>query len=115
MPSFRHIMLSLLAAACILLGGMTALAQQPTAPAPTLVPPTRVPTQPAQAEQPADYSGVATLVEENTLRLGTRYNERPFSYLDENGQLTGYEVELMESLGVQLGVAIDWVQVTAET
>ncbi len=100
----------------LLLSIAPGLAQDPTAPAPTLVPPTRVPTQPAQAaDQPADYSGVATMVNEGVLRIGTRYNERPFSYLDENGDLTGYEVELMESLGVQLGVQVEWVQVTAET
>jgi ABC-type amino acid transport substrate-binding protein len=109
-----------LPAALILLLGMVvwqARAQDPTptSPAPTLTPPTLVPTQESDLLATAEQSGIYTLQAEGILRVGARYNQTPFSYLDEYGVLTGYEVEVMESIGVELGVQIEWVQVTAET
>ena len=89
-------------------------AQEPTLPAPTLVPPTLVPTQPADAPQLAEFSGVATIHNEGVLRVGARYNAPPFSYLDESGVLTGYEVEIMNAIAAELGISIDWRQVTRE-
>jgi len=83
-------------------------------PAPTLVPPTLVPTAPADVVQLADYSGVATAQNEGALRVGARYNMPPFSYLDSSGSLAGYEVDVMNAIAIELGISINWVQVTAE-
>lgn len=105
-------------AASILLSILTmplALAQNPTAPAPTLVPPTLVPTSPASVPQPANYSGIATIQNEGVLRVGVPFGEPPFAYLDEFGEVNGYEVELIRALAVQLEIEVEFVQVTGET
>jgi ABC-type amino acid transport substrate-binding protein len=90
-------------------------AQEPTQPAPTLVPPTLVPTIPADAVEVADHSGVATIQNENMLRVGALYNAPPFSFLDESGKVTGFEADVMNAIAVELGTTVEWVQVTGET
>src|SRR5688572_26869871 len=89
-------------------------AQQPSNQVPTLVPPTLVPTATPIALAVAETSGVKTVQDEGVLRIGARYNTLPFSFLDTAGQITGFEVEIMQAIAVDLGVQIEWVQVTAE-
>ncbi len=83
-------------------------------PVPTLVPPTLVPTQPADAPVLASHSGIATMQQEGIFRVGARYNMFPFSYLDDSGKLTGYEVELVRAIATELGVQVEFMQVTGE-
>jgi polar amino acid transport system substrate-binding protein len=61
-----------------------------------------------------DYSGIATMKNEGIFRVGARYNLYPFSYLNQKGELAGYEVDILNAIGVELGVSIEWVQVTGE-
>ena len=89
-------------------------AQEPTLPAPTLVPPTLVPTEPADVVHYADYSGIATLQNEGVLRVGARFNMQPFSFLDTTGKLAGYEADVATAVASELGVLIEFVQVTGE-
>src|SRR5687767_9457148 len=97
-----------------LLPGLATQAQQPYSQVPTLVPPTLVPTATPIALAVAETSGVKTVQDEGVLRIGARYNTPPFSFLDTAGQITGFEVEIMQAIAVDLGVQIEWVQVTAE-
>jgi len=97
-----------------LLGGGLVRAQDPTLPAPTLVPPTLVPTQATDVLPPADFSGVATAQNEGVLRVGALYNVPPFSYLDDNGKLTGYEIAILEAISVDISTPLEFVQVTGE-
>jgi polar amino acid transport system substrate-binding protein len=90
------------------------IAQEPTLPAPTLVPPTLVPGGTSETAERVDYSGIATIKNEGVLRVGARYNMYPFSYLNEKGELAGYEVDVLTAIGVELGVLIEWMQVTGE-
>lgn len=83
-------------------------------PVPTLVPPTPFPTQPVEAIQVADYSGIATLQSEGMLRVGARFNLPPFSFIGADGELTGYEVDVVNAIATQLGVEVAFVQVTSE-
>jgi len=87
----------------------------PTAPAPTLVPPTLVPTAPSDTLQVAEFSGIATIQNDGVLRVGARYNVPPFVFINERGEVDGYEIALMNSIGVELGISIEFVQVTRET
>lgn len=93
---------------------VTTLAGSAQEPVPTLVPPTLVPTQPADAPVLASSSGVATIQQAGVLRIGARYNVYPFAYLDDSGKLTGYEVELVRAIATDLGVQTEFVQVTGE-
>jgi ABC-type amino acid transport substrate-binding protein len=114
MVSIKIKRLSLILLMTFLAGLMHVRAQEPTLPAPTLVPPTLVPTQPADVPQLAQFSGIATIHNEGVFRVGARYNAPPFSYLDENGLLNGYEVEIMNAIAAELGITIEWRQVTRE-
>jgi hypothetical protein len=57
-----------------------------------------------------------------TLRIAYRTDSRPFSFLDAQGQPTGYTVELCERIGKSIerelalsSLAITWVQVDVST
>lgn len=84
----------------------------PTEPAPTLVPPTPLPTvTPIPADEVA-VSGLAYAQQHRVLRVGTLYNAYPFTWLNEYGEVDGYEAEIMNAIGIELGVEIEYVQVT---
>ncbi|WP_024288377.1 amino acid ABC transporter substrate-binding protein [Cellulomonas sp. KRMCY2] len=56
--------------------------------------------------QPADTS-LADVVDAGTLTVGTEGTYRPFSYhQDGSGDLTGYDVEVIEAVGAELGVEV---------
>lgn len=88
----------------------------PTPLAGTLVRPTLVPvTPPTPTPAAAARSGIATLQEEGVFRVGSLYNVQPFAWLTETGEVIGYEPEVLRAIGVDLGVEVQFVQVTAET
>lgn len=107
----EYLALMLCLVAALFLGSLSVRAQEP---APTLVPPTLVPTEPADAPQFAEYSGIATMQNEGVWRVGARFNTPPFSYLDENGDLAGYEAEILQAIAIELGTTLEWVQITSE-
>jgi polar amino acid transport system substrate-binding protein len=43
-----------------------------------------------------------------TLVVGTSADYEPFEYLDENGDFTGFDIELMEEVGERMGREIEW-------
>lgn len=86
----------------------------PTLPAPTLVPPTPLPTLPPTPYVPPAQSALASVQSLDTLRVGTVFNAYPFSWLNERGEVEGYEADVLRALAVDLGVAIEFVQVTRQ-
>jgi ABC-type amino acid transport substrate-binding protein len=84
----------------------------PTDAAPTLVPPTPLPTVTATPFQPPTESGLATAQTDNVLRVGTLYNAYPFAWLNEQGEVSGYEADILNAIGIELGVDVRFVQVT---
>lgn len=84
----------------------------PTLAAPTLVPPTPLPTLTATPFTPPSESGLATIQRDRVLRVGTYFNAYPFAWLNEQGAVTGYEVEILEAVAIELGIELEFVQVT---
>jgi ABC-type amino acid transport substrate-binding protein len=87
----------------------------PTAPAPTLVPPTPMPTVTPVPVDPITESALARIQADRVLRVGTYYNAYPFAWLNELGVVDGYEAEVLRAIGVELGVEVEFVQVTRHT
>ncbi len=46
----------------------------------------------------------------NTLRVGTEGTYSPFSYQGPDGNLTGYDVEVVQAVGAKLGRQVEFVQ-----
>ena len=77
--------------------------ETPTQVAPTLVPPTPLPTLTATPFTPPTESGLAAIQRDRVLRVGTYFNAYPFAWLNEQGAVTGYEVEILEAIAIELG------------
>ncbi|HML21686.1 MAG TPA: transporter substrate-binding domain-containing protein [Aggregatilinea sp.] len=87
----------------------------PTVSAPTLVPPTLVPSQLTPTPStPYEQSGLINAQESQTLRVGTYYNAYPFAWLNETGEIDGYEADIMRAIEIELGISVQWVQVTRQ-
>ncbi|GAB4478333.1 MAG: hypothetical protein Kow00124_22590 [Anaerolineae bacterium] len=87
-------------------------------PAPTATP--RPQPRPAAAgETPTppllSESALDEIRSRGELRAGVLYNYPPFSYLADNGELKGFEVDLIRRIGEQWGVEVTFVQVTRQT
>lgn len=88
----------------------------PTPQVGTLVPPTPITVAtPTPTPQAAAVSGIRTLQESGKIRVGVRFNVPPFSWLDDKGEVNGYETELIRAIAVDLKVEVEFVQVTSET
>jgi L-cystine transport system substrate-binding protein len=48
--------------------------------------------------------------ESDTLRVGTEGTYSPFSFQGTNGELTGYDVEVVQAVGAKLGKQVEFVQ-----
>lgn len=84
----------------------------PTSAAPTLVPPTPLPTLTATPFTPPTESGLAVIQRDRVLRVGTYFNAYPFAWLNEQGEVSGYEIEILAAIGIELGIDLEFVQVT---
>jgi len=83
-----------------------------TLPAPTLVPPTPLPTVTPTPLTVAAESGLANVQRDGVLRVGTYFNAYPFAWLNEQGQVAGYEIDVLNAIAIELGVGLEFVQVT---
>jgi len=86
----------------------------PSAPTPTRQPEDRgsiITPTPAAIES----SALETIRERGVLRVGVLYNNPPFASLTDQGNLAGYEIDLMNAVGEQWGIDIEFVQVTRQT
>lgn len=87
----------------------------PTSPAPTLVPPTPLPTVTPTALSVSAESGLVSAQRDGVLRVGTYFNAYPFAWLNEQGQVVGYEVDILNAIAIELGIKLEFVQVTRHT
>ena len=82
--------------------------------------PTLVPTQPlvmSLTSQPsfASESALVSVRQRGELTVGILYSYEPFSWLETNGQVSGYEVELLQRVAEEWGVELNLVQVTRQS
>lgn len=92
-----------------------ALAQDRT-PIPTLAVPTLVPTveERDSTNGIATQSAVADIVRSGVIRVGVLYNEPPYSEFTAQGDLRGFDIELMRLIADLWDTDIEFVQVTRE-
>ncbi len=64
---------------------------------------------------PTAHSALTDIRQRGEVRVGVLYNYPPLGYMADNGQLHGYEVELMRRIAERWGVEITFVQVTRQT
>ncbi len=84
--------------------------------APTLVPPTLVPTIDAgMTDVLLSTSGVAGIQDRGVVRVGILFNAPPFGELSIRGDVIGYDADLARSLAELWGIELQLVQVTRQT
>ena len=111
MRAIYFVCVSALAAAVIFL----ARAQQPT-PIPTLMVPTLAPV-PVDDEPPGGLpteSSVADIIELGAFRVGVLYNEPPYSTLTLQGELRGFDIDLIRLIVELWHSDVEFIQVTRE-
>ena len=47
--------------------------------------------------------------EKRMVAIGTNAEYAPFEYLDSNGNLTGFDIELMNAIAKEAGFEVKWV------
>jgi ABC-type amino acid transport substrate-binding protein len=60
-------------------------------------------------------SHLKSIIKRGRLRVGYNPENLPFSYNNDNGDLVGFDVELMNELARELGVELEFIQWTYET
>jgi polar amino acid transport system substrate-binding protein len=93
-----------------------ALAQQTGSSAPTLVPPTLVPTiDPGTGDVLLSESTVARIIRDGVVRVGVLYNAPPFGELNVRGEVAGYDADLARNMAETWGMTSELIQVTRQT
>ncbi len=106
----------LVALVFVLLGVPLLVAQDAPPHAPTLVPPTLVPTvETAFADALPAESAIARIVAAGSVRIGILFNELPFGELNVRGEISGFDADLGRSMAEAWGVTPEFVQVTRQT
>ncbi len=109
--SFNFLLILVLAIASISLTE----AQQQT-PIPTLAVPTLLPAQ--ADEDPSGsltaVSSVAEIIESGAFRVGVLYNEPPYSEFTLQGDLRGFDIDLLRLITETWGSDLEFIQVTRE-
>jgi len=111
MKAFNFLFVLVLAFASISLTG----AQQQT-PIPTLAVPTLVPVQ-ADEDPPGSLtanSSVPEIIESGAFRVGVLYNEPPYSEFTLQGELRGFDIDLLRLITETWGSDVEFIQVTRE-
>lgn len=80
--------------------------------APTLVPPTPMPTLTPTPYTPPTQSALASIQTLGRLRVGTYFNAPPFTWMNEQGYIDGYEADVIRAIGTELGLEVEFTQVT---
>lgn len=107
------LLLCILAIALAILTGSLA---QDQAPIPTLAVPTLVPTVEERDSTSgfATESAVADIIRSAVLSVGVLYNEPPYSEFTSQGDLRGFDIELMRLVADLWDTDIEFVQITRE-
>ncbi len=91
-------------------------AAQPATPIPTLAVPTLVAVEAADDPPDGDMaaSAVADILESGLLKVGALYNEPPYSALSLQGELRGFDIDILRLIAERWGSDIEFAQVTRE-
>lgn len=54
-------------------------------------------------------------MKDNKIVVGTNAEYEPFEYLDEDGKLAGFDIDLTNALGEKMGVEIEWVDMAFDS
>jgi polar amino acid transport system substrate-binding protein len=54
-------------------------------------------------------SHLDAIKEAGTIKIGTSADYPPFEYVDENGNKTGFDIDLMNEIASRMGVKLEWV------
>ncbi len=85
-------------------------------PAPTLVPPTLVPSQDVAAgDVLLNESALVQVQKDSAVRVGLLYNAPPFGTLNVRGEVSGFDADLAKKMAEAWGVKFVPVQVTSQT
>ncbi len=79
-------------------------------------PPAPTPTSPAPAATPTSPAPAVALVPEladGVLQAGSDITWPPFEFIEE-GEPTGFDVELFNAIGEELGVEVEWINTSFE-
>jgi polar amino acid transport system substrate-binding protein len=108
---------SMLAFVLLILALVPTLAADPMGQtAPTLVPPTLVPTLEMQTiDALPSESGVARIARDGVVRVGILFNEPQFGELNVRGDISGVDADLARSIAESWGVTAEFTQVTRQT
>ena len=87
------------------------LAQEPV---PTLTVPTLVPIVDTPADALSTESAVADIIATGVFRVGVLYNEPPYSEFTLQGDLRGFDIDLLRQIVDAWGSEIEFVQVTRQ-
>ena len=92
---------------------LTAAQSQEATPVPTLAVPTLLPVSVnPEADDLSDQSAIADIIADQVFRVGVLYNDPPYSELTWQGELAGFDIELLRTIAEVWGVEIAFVQVT---
>ena len=61
------------------------------------------------------YRTLEEIQASGTINIGVFSDKNPFGYVDENGDYQGYDVYFARRIGVDLGVAVNFVSTEAAT
>lgn len=57
----------------------------------------------------------ASGVDDGKIVVGTNAEYEPFEFLDENGELKGFDIELMNAIAKQAGLEIEWIDMAFDS
>jgi len=100
----RRLVCTLLALLCLPLSAQ--------APVPTLPVPTLVPQAPPTSPSPISESALADIQATGIFRAGILYNDPPYSSFTWQGQLSGFEADLLGKIAETWGSELELVQAT---
>jgi polar amino acid transport system substrate-binding protein len=80
---------------------------------PLLAAPARQATEPATPLADAPVSTIQRIRKRGALVAGVKYDFRPFGFVDENGEIVGFDVDLVRAMADQWGVEVQFVPVTS--
>ena len=104
--------------AAIAIGLLATLTQAGTgallaAPARQDVEPTVAPTAAPDSETATPVSTIQRIRDRGALVAGVKYDFRPFGFVDENGDVVGFDVDLVRAMADLWGVDVQFVPVTS--
>lgn len=68
----------------------------------------------SEGENKKEQTTYEKIMDKGVITIGTEGTYKPFTYHDENDELTGYDVEVAKAIGEKLGVKVEFSEITWE-